>query len=127
MALYGSWMQSPAFSALPGSAIPTYQLVALPQSDTFKVSNHLRAWFEIELRPRLSADADVFPPPGPTPTDNGLSWSIPSHLLFVGAKGSDGKREYRATGTIMRFFEQPVTAISAGVWECRYVLRLAKK
>lgn len=127
MALYGSWMQSPAFPGLPGSAIPTYQLVALPQSDTFKVSNHLRAWFEIELRPRLSADSDVFPPPGPTPTDNGLSWSIPSHLLFVGAKGSDGKREYRATGTIMRFFEQPVTAISAGVWECRYVLRLAKK
>ena len=41
---------------------------------------------------------------------------IPSHLLFVSAKGSDGKREYRATGTIMRFFEQPVTAISAGVW-----------
>jgi hypothetical protein len=91
------------------------------------VAGDLRAWFEIEVRPRLSADSDVFPPPGPTPTDNGLSWSIPSHLLFVSAKGSDGKREYRATGTILRFFEQPVAAISAGVWECRYVLRLAKK
>ena len=53
MALYGSWMQSPAFPGLPGSAIPTYQLIAMPQSDTFKVSNHLRAWFEIEVRPRL--------------------------------------------------------------------------
>lgn len=127
MALYGSWVQSPMFPSLPGAAVPTYQLVLLPQSDTFKVSNHLRAWFEIETRPRLSADSDTFPAPGPTPTDNGISWSIPSQLLFVSAKGSDGKREYRATGTLMRFFEQPVVALSAGVWECRYVLRLAKK
>ena len=91
-----------------------------------QVSNHLRAWFEIETRPRLSADADTFPPPGPLPNDNGMSWSIPTHLLFVGAKGSDGKREYRATGTLMRFSELPVQPITAGVWECRYVLRLAK-
>ena len=127
MTLYGAWMQSPTFPPLPGAAVPTYQLIALPQSDTFKVSNHLRAWFEIETRPRLSADADTFPPPGPLPNDNGMSWSIPTHLLFVSAKGSDGKREYRATGTLMRFYELPVQPITAGVWECRYVLRLAKK
>ena len=127
MALYGSWMQSPALSALPGAAMPTYQLAPLAQSDTFRVSNHLRAWFQIEVRPRLSADADVFPPIGAPPVDNGLSWSIPSDKLYVSAKGNDGKREYRATGSLMRFFESAVQFINAGVWEYRYVLRLAKK
>ena len=127
MALYGSWMQSPAMSALPGAAMPTYQLAPLAQSDTFRVSNHLRAWFQIEVRPRLSTDADVFPPIGAPPVDNGLSWTLPSDKLYVSAKGNDGKREYRATGSLMRFFESAVQFINAGVWEYRYVLRLAKK
>ena len=127
MALYGSWMQSPAMSSLPAAVVPTYQLVGLAQSDTFRVSNHLRAWFQIEVRPRLSTDADVFPPIGAPPVDNGLSWTLPSDKLYVSAKGNDGKREYRATGSLMRFFELPLQFINAGMWEYRYVLRLAKK
>ena len=127
MALYGSWMQSPAMSGLPAALTPTYQLAPLAQSDTFRVSNHLRAWFQIEVRPRLSADGDVFPPIGAPPVDNGISWTIPSDRLYVSAKGSDGKREYRATGSLMRFFESGLQFVNAGVWEYRYVLRLAKK
>lgn len=127
MALYGAWMQSPAMSGLPAALTPTYQLAPLAQSDTFRVSNHLRAWFQIEVRPRLSADGDVFPPIGAPPGDNGISWTIPSDKLYVSAKGSDGKREYRATGSLMRFFESGLQFVNAGVWEYRYVLRLAKK
>jgi len=127
MALYGAWMQSPAMSGLPAALTPTYQLAPLAQSDTFRVSNHLRAWFQIEVRPRLSADGDVFPPIGAPPVDSGISWTIPSDKLYVSAKGSDGKREYRATGSLMRFFESGLQFVNAGVWEYRYVLRLAKK
>lgn len=127
MALYGSWMQSPAMSSLPTAVVPTYQLAPLAQSDTFRVSNHLRAWFEVEIRPRLASDGDFYPPTGTPPADNGLSWVIQSDKLYVSAKGSDGKREYRVTGSLMRFFELAVQPLNAGVWEYRYVLRLAKK
>lgn len=127
MAIYGSWVQAPAF---PGAAAPitaSYQMIPLPQSDTYKVSNHLRAWFDIELRVRLQSDGDVYPPIGPILLDNGLRGTIPGDKLTVGPKGNDGKREYRAQGSIMRFHESPIQPVSAGQWEYRYVLRLAKK
>lgn len=127
MALYGAWMQSPFLNVSAGPAVPTYQVTPLAQSDTFKVSNHLRGRFDIELRPRLPADADVFPPPGPTLLDDGIIPVVQSHQLFIGAKGSDGKRDYRATGALLRFYDTNLQALSAGAFEYRYVLRLAKK
>jgi hypothetical protein len=127
MALYGSWIQSPGMPGLPGSPVPTYQVVALVQSDTFKVSNHLRAWFDIELRPRLASDGDTFPPGGPLFVDNGVLPIIQTDKVFVSAKGADGKREYRATGVLMRFYDLALQPLGPGFWEYRYVLRLAKK
>ena len=127
MALYGSWVQAPTLPGAPAPATASYQMIPLPQSDTYKVSNHLRAWFDIELRVRLQSDADVYPPPGPLPLDNGVRGTIPGDKLTIGPKGADGKREYRAQGSIMRFFETPIQPVAAGQWEYRYVLRLAKK
>ena len=120
-------LQSPAFPSLP-LAVPTYQLVAMPQSDTFKVSNHLRAWFENRSPARVCSAGLRCLPPGPTPTDNGLSWSIPSHLLLSAPKAQTASASTAPPArSVCASSEQPVTAISAGVWECRYASAWPKR
>ena len=75
---------------------------------------------------RLQSDADVTHRPGRSPRQRGAGHH-PGDKLTIGPKGADGKREYRAQGSIMRFFETPIQPVAAGQWEYRYVLRLAKK
>jgi len=123
---YGTWQPSPPFGPQPSPQSPTYQIVDLRQSETWKLSNNRRGTFSIETRPRLVHDSDTMPPALGLGPDLGVAGMVPSHGIFIGAKGADGKRSYAAAGVFVRFFSAAVGPLDAGVYEWRYVLTTSR-
>lgn len=123
---YGSWQASPAMEAQPTPQLPTYQVVKLRQSESWRISNNRRGTFSIEVRPRLLHDADALPPPSSVAADFGMAGMIPSQGIFISAKGADGKRSYSAAGVLVRFYAAAIGALDPGVYEWRYVFTTSR-
>ena len=110
----------------PAPGYRQLQMIPMPQSDTFKVSNHLRAWFDIELRVRLQLMPMSTHRPGRSPRQRGAG-----HHPRQADDRPQGRRRKAGVPRTGRArscaFETPVLAAwPRAIWEYRYVLRLAK-